>query len=462
MTTNCPGEQALKAVERAGKHARNYVETIHDRRVAPSTAALRALAEFDETLPLNGRDAREVIDLLHTYASPATVATTGGRFFGLVVGGSLPASMGAAMLSAAWDQVAILDATAPSATHLERLAARWTLDLLGLTATCSVGFCTGSSMANLIGLAAARNAQYHKLGVSVGETGVSGAPPLRVVLSDQAHVTVVKALQLLGIGNCQLIRVPCDAQGRMRVEAFPEVGRDTIVCLQAGNVNSGASDPFVHLVSRAQAQGAWVHVDGAFGLWAAASPQLKAQVAGVELADSWAVDAHKWLNTPYDCGLAICRYPSAVHEVMTTIAPYLQSGQVVPPKDMVPEFSRRARGVEVWAALQELGRQGVEDLLNRTCLHARTLAVGLRDIGFDVLNDVVLNQVVATIGDAETVYKITQSIQAEGECWFGSTVWRGCTAIRLSVSSWATTEEDIQRTLRAIRRAVDKHVGVAI
>lgn len=398
-----------------------------------------------------------MIDLLHRYGSPATTATTGGRFFGLVVGGSVPASMGAAMLNTAWDQVAILDATAPSAIHLERIAGRWVLELLGLPATCSVGFGTGSSMANLIGLAAARNAQYRKLGFNLNDTGLSGAPPLRIVLSEQAHVTVTKALHLLGIGKSQLVRLPCDAQGRVSAQGFPAVGPDTIVCLQAGNVNSGASDPFAQIVPRAQAQGAWVHVDGAFGLWAAASEQLKAQVAGMELADSWAVDAHKWLNTPYDCGLAICRHPAAVHEVMTTVAPYLQAGQDVPPKDMVPEFSRRARGVEVWAAIKQLGRQGVADLLDRTCAHARTLAAGLRTMGFEVLNDVVLNQVVATIGDADTVLRITQAVQAEGECWFGSTVWQGHTAIRLSVSSWATTDADIHRTLGAIRRAVDAY-----
>lgn len=455
MSKKSPREKILDAVDQAAGCARDYVNNIHERSVSASSSALQALKRLNESLPKSGTSAKDVIDLLHTYASPATTATTGGRFFGLVVGGSLPASVGAAILNSVWDQVAILDIVAPSAIYLERIAARWVLEILGLPATSSVGFSTGSSMANLIGLAAARNAQYHKLKINLTEIGLCNAPPLRIVLSEEAHVTVAKALGLLGFGKNQFIYIPCDPQGRIRADALPSVGPDTIICLQAGNVNSGASDPFAEIISQSQAQGAWVHVDGAFGLWAAASPQLKAQVVGVELADSWSVDAHKWLNTPYDCGLAICRHPAAIHEVMTTIAPYLELGRQVPPKDMVPEFSRRARGVEVWAGIKELGLDGIVDLLNRTCAYARILAAGLREMGFKILNEVVLNQVVATIGTAETIQKITQIAQAEGECWFGSTIWQGRPAIRLSISSWATTEQDIQRTLAAIRYATN-------
>jgi len=275
-------------------------------------------------------------------------------------------------------------------------------------------------------------------------------------LSEQAHVTVHKALKLLGFGKNQLIEVPCDKQGRVIADAMPETGEDTIVCLQAGNVNSGASDPFSDIIPRVRDNGGWVHVDGAFGLWAAVSTEKSAQVSGVQLADSWAVDAHKWLNTPYDCGIAICCAPDSVHEVMTTVAPYLTSSNNVPPKDMVPEFSRRARGVEVLAAIKEMGQEGIEDLIDRCCKHAEHLASGLQGMGYEILNEVALNQVVATTGTPEELQEIVTLIQSEGECWFGSTTWQGRHAFRLSVSSWATTESDIERALAAIRRATSQ------
>jgi glutamate/tyrosine decarboxylase-like PLP-dependent enzyme len=452
-----PSENAqnstLEALARASLHAADYVKNIKDRRVSPDQGSIAALSEFDEELPQKGLDAIQVLDQLHACGSPATTATTGGRFFGLVVGGSTPAAMGAADLAASWDQVAILEATAPSAVYIERVAGRWILDLLGLPSACSVGFTTGSSVANLTALAAARDAQYRKLGISLTELGLAGVQPLRIVVSEQSHITVHKALGLLGIGKNQIFRVPCDSQGRMLPDAMPPMDADTVVCLQAGNVNSGASDSFLEIIPKAQEAGAWVHVDGAFGLWAAASPDKRALVAGVQLADSWAVDAHKWLNTPYDCGLAICRDSSAVHAVMTTQAPYLAVGQHASPKDMVPEFSRRARGVEVWAAIKEMGRDGVAQLIDRCCAHSRRLSLGLGKMGYEVLNDVVLNQVVAAIGTPAQIAKIVASVQREGECWFGATIWQGRHAIRLSVSSWATSESDIDRTLAAIARA---------
>lgn len=453
MTSSNARDKSLQAVARAAAHGLTYVHGIGQRRVSPSPSAVAALSAFEEPVPEFGMEPVDVIDMLDALASPATTATTGGRFFGLVVGGSVPSSMGAAVLAATWDQVAILEATAPSAVTLERIAAKWVLDLLGLPARSSVGFTTGSSVANLTCLAAARNAQYLKLGVSLPEVGLASAPPLRIVVSEQSHITLHKALGLLGFGERQITRVPCDAEGRMRADALPQLGVNTVLCLQAGNVNSGASDPFDEIIPRAKAADAWVHVDGAFGLWAAASPAKQRQVKGVELADSWAVDAHKWLNTPYDCGLAICCDPQAVHAVMTTQAPYLVSGQHASPKDMVPEFSRRARGVEVWAAIKEMGRDGIAALIDRCCDHSQRLADGLRLIGYDVLNDVVLNQVVASIGTPEQLSRIVACVQAEGECWFGSTVWQGRHALRLSVASWATTTEDIERTLAAIHRA---------
>ena len=261
---------------------------------------------------------------------------------------------------------------------------------------------------------------------------------------------------MLGFGKNQITKLPCDKEGRINPDSFPSIGKDTIVCLQAGNVNSGASDSFAEIIPHVKAADAWVHIDGAFGLWASASQVKRHLVAGVEGADSWAVDGHKWLNTPYDCGLAICKDAQNVHNVMTTVAPYLAENTGVPPKDMVPEFSRRARGVEVWAAIKEMGRDGVEDLVDRCCIHAEKLSKGLIDIGYVILNDVQLNQVVATIGTAEEIQDILKLIQEGGECWFGATFWQGRHAIRLSVSSWATTDEDIERTLNAIKSATNE------
>jgi len=445
--------QAMAAFSLAAEYGEQYIAQVATRAVSPDVQALAELAQFNAELPQQGLAATEVIRQLHQYGSPATVATTGGRYFGLVVGGATPASMAASVLTAAWDQIAIMEAAAPSAIYLERLAGQWMLQLLGLPAGCSVGFTTGTSVSNLVCLTAARNALYQRLGIDLAEVGLSGAPPLQVLVSEQAHVTVFKALGILGFGKSQIKRLPCDRQGRVDPTAFSLADERTIVCLQAGNVNSGACDNFAAILPVIKAKGAWCHVDGAFGLWAAASANTAHLTAGVELADSWATDAHKWLNTPYDCGVAICRSPEAVHQVMTTLAPYLTANLSVPPKDMVPEFSRRARGVEVWAAIQEMGQQGISDLVNRCCSYARQLAEGLTALGFEVLNQVELNQVVATIGEAEDVLRIAQLVQQEGVCWFGTTQWQGKTAIRLSVASWRTEPDDIRLTLDAIARA---------
>ena len=446
---------ATKTFSLAASYATEYVSKISGRRVSPSAQDIGNLRHFNDVLPGNGCNPEDVITALHEYGSPATIASTGGRYFGLVVGGSTPASMGASVLASAWDQVAVIEASAPSAIYLERIAATWMLELLNLPAGSSVGFSTGSSVANMVCLAAARNELYQKQGINLVEEGLAGAPPLRIVVSEQAHVTVLKALSILGVGTNQLVYASCDEQGRVKVDTFPDVDENTIVCLQAGNVNSGACDPFEDIIPLTKAQGGWVHVDGAFGLWAAASPNTVQLTAGVHLADSWTVDAHKWLNTPYDCGVAICRNAQAVHQVMTTQAPYLAPGIQVPPKDLVPEFSRRARGVEVWAAIQEMGKSGIADLIDRCCAHAQTLSKGLSELGYEVLNDVVMNQVVATKGSANDIYDITRIVQEEGICWFGTTVWQGKTAIRLSVSSWTTTSNDIDKTLESIKRATN-------
>lgn len=449
-----PLGQSRTALAAASDLAAAYLDTVASRSVSASPDARAALDGFDMPMPDRAGDPDDTLRLLDRLGSPATTASAGGRFFGLVVGGALPAALGARVLASAWDQVVFNDATSPVGVKLEQVAATWLLDVLGLPAQSSVGFVTGATMGNFTCLAGARHAVLRKQGWDVGKQGLRDAPRLRIIAGEQAHVTVLKALTMLGIGTDAVARVPCDDQGRMIPDMMPEADEGTIILTQVGNVNSGASDPVGRIVDRAN--GAWVHVDGAFGLWAAASAMTRDQLAGYERADSWVTDGHKWLNTPYDCGVAISRHPEAVHAAMATQAPYLKLGGEAAPKDMVPEFSRAARGVEVWAALHSLGREGLEGMIDRTCRHARTLAAGLRDQGFEILNDVVLNQVVAALpgdGDPGWAGRLAAHVQTGGEAWFGPTHWNGRDAIRLSVSSWATTEADIDRTFRAVAAA---------
>lgn len=448
-----PLETSRIVLQDACRRADQYLDEIGMRRVAPSPESRSKLSAFDAPMPHEPGDPASTIALLDEVGSPATTATVGGRFFGLVVGGTLPAPLGARALASAWDQIVFNDVTSPVGTKLEKVASKWVLDILGLPETSSVGFVTGATMANFTCLAAARNTLLERQGWDVGKMGLWGAPPVRIVASRQVHVTVLKALRLLGFGTDRIEWVECDTQGRLIAEQLPDCDDKTLILTQAGNVNSGASDPVADIV--AKANGAWVHVDGAFGLWAAASPRLKSQLLGYETADSWTTDGHKWLNTPYDCGIAICRHPTAIHNAMATQAPYLEIGGDVAPKDMVPEFSRGARGVEVWAALHSLGKAGVANLIDRSCAQARRFAAGLQDCGFEILNDVVLNQVVATLPDAEELSTdIARLVQESGEAWFGPTTWNGREAIRISVASWATVEADVDRTLRAIKKAV--------
>jgi glutamate/tyrosine decarboxylase-like PLP-dependent enzyme len=444
--------QSRQSLSAAADMAVAYLETIGERNVIASEAARAALGGFDMDMPHDLGDPTETLELLNRLGSPATTATASGRFFGLVVGGTLPAALGARVLATAWDQVVFNDATSPVGVKLEQVAAKWVLDVLGLPRQCSVGFVTGATMANFTCLAGARHALLERQGWDVQKQGLWGAPRLRIIAGEQSHVTVLKALTMLGFGTNVIEWVPCDDQGRLDASKMPQPDENTIILAQSGNVNSGASDSFAQIV--AQANSAWVHVDGAFGLWAAASNSTRDQLAGFEGADSWVVDGHKWLNTPYECGLAICKHPTAVHAAMATQAPYLKVGGEAAPKDMVPEFSRSARGVEVWAALNSLGREGLADLIDRTCHHARTLADGLREQGFDILNEVVLNQVVAALPDAEGwSAKLAAHVQNSGDAWFGPTNWQGREAIRFSVSSWATSENDIRQTLNAVSDA---------
>jgi glutamate/tyrosine decarboxylase-like PLP-dependent enzyme len=436
----------------AAERAAHYLHTLENRSVAPTADALQGLARLDETLPDESTDAEIVISLLDEIGSPATVATAGSRFFGFVIGGSLPAALAANWLASAWDQNAALVALSPIAAKLEQVAMRWLVDVLGLPPGCGVGFVTCATQANFSGLAAARHALLARRGWNVEAQGLFGAPPITVVVGDEVHVSLLKALTMLGFGRERVVRVPVDEQGRMRADALPTLDNHTIVCLQAGNVNTGAVDPANAIIAQAKTVGAWVHVDGAFGLWAAAAPDRAYLVNGIDEADSWAVDAHKWLNVPYDSGLVFVRDPQHLHAAMAINAPYLVEGETRNPTHYTPDFSRRARGVEIWAALRSLGREGLADLVERTCRHAARFAAGLQEAGYAVLNEVVLNQVLVSFGDAETTQRVIAAIQSDGTCWCGGTVWQGKTAMRISVSSWATTEEDVERSLEAMIR----------
>jgi glutamate/tyrosine decarboxylase-like PLP-dependent enzyme len=340
----------------------------------------------------------------------------------------------------------------PTAARLEEVALGWLTDLLGLPTGNAGAFVTGATAANFTALAAARRALLLRRGWDVDEDGLFGAPPLRVVVGEEVHASVTKALGMLGLGRARVLRVATDGQGRMRADALPEIDDQTIVCVQAGNVNTGAFDPIAAICARAGAAGAWVHVDGAFGLWAAASPAHAHLAEGIAAADSWATDGHKYLNTPYDSGVVLCRHPAAMRGAMMVGAAYLQDDGGREPSHYGPEFSRRARGVEVWAALRALGRSGVAELVGRTCRHARRFAEALGGAGHAVLNEVVLNQVLVSFGDDETTRRVIAGVQAEGTCWCGGTVWQGRAAMRISVSSWATSDEDVERSVAAILR----------
>jgi glutamate/tyrosine decarboxylase-like PLP-dependent enzyme len=397
-------------------------------------------------------DAAKVLAELDTLGSPATVACTGGRYFGFVTGGALPAPLAANMLAAAWDQNSGLEVQSPIAAHLERVCRDWMIALLGLPAQTEIGFVTGATMANFTGLAAARHSVLRAQGWDVEAQGLFGAPPLTVVVGDEVHVSLMKGLGMLGLGRERVVRVPVDGQGRLIAARLPAIDGPSIVCLQAGNVNTGAFDPIGEVAARLHGTGAWIHVDGAFGLWAAASSQKRALISGIDLADSLATDAHKWLNVPYDSGLVFVRDARALYAAMSANAAYFPEGQTRDPQRFVPEGSRRARAIEVWAALRSLGRRGLAEMIERNCRHAERFANELRKAGYQVLNDVVLNQVLVSFGAPEVTRRVIAAIQQDGTCWCGGTSWQGTLAMRISVSSWATSDADVEQSIAAIVR----------
>ena len=454
-------DERKRALSAAAAHAECFLEGVGERPVAAAANAPEIRAALGGTLPEHGEDPAAVIDALVAGADAGIVASAGPRHFGFVIGGALPAALAADWLVSAWDQCAGFHSLSPAAAAIEEIAADWTLELMGLPAGASVGFVTGGQGANTTCLAAARHAVLARAGWDVERDGLTGAPRINVVCGEQAHVTIYRALRLLGLGGETPIRVRADAQGRVDPaaleSALAELDGPTIVCAQAGNVATGAFDPFEPIVAACAARGAWLHVDGAFGLWAAAAPSTRALVAGVERADSWGVDAHKWLNVPYDSAMAIVADADAHRAAMSMSASYLVvDAEQRDPSNYVPESSRRARAVPVYAALQSLGRSGVAELVERNCAHARRMAAQLAEIpGAAVLNDVVLNQVLVRFpgGDDANRAAVT-AVQRDGTCWLGGAQWAGEAVLRVSFSNWATTDADVDRSAAAIAAAV--------
>ena len=451
----------------AADYAAQFHDTLDERRVG-------AAAGFDEVrdaiwqpLPEEGADDEQVVAELVAGAEPGLVGTQTGRYYGFVIGSALPASVAADWLASAWDQNGFSVTLSPAAAAFEDVAAAWLADVLLLPDGVSAGFVTGAQGANTTALAAARHHVLARAGWDVARDGLTGAPPIRVLAGAERHVTIDRSLRLLGLGTSRLELVAADGQGRMRADALRaalEAGEGpAIVSAQSGNVNTGSFDPLPEIADACERAGAWLHVDGAFGLWAAASPTYRHLVEGVERADSWATDAHKWLNVPYDCGVVFCRHPQAHGDAMSVAASYLQRSDGRSGSDWVPESSRRARGFAVWAALRSLGRSGVADLVDRCCAHARRFAdvLGAED-GVEILNDVVLNQVLVRFGDDdETTREVVRRVQEDGTCWLGGTEWQSRAAMRISVSSFRTTEEDVERSARAILEAVASVAGSA-
>lgn len=443
-----------KLLADAAERAIHYLEGLGQRSVAPDESALAGLRLFDEPLPDGPSDPMATVALLDDAGSPATVASAGGRYFGFVIGGSLPVAVAANWLATAWDQNNALPIMSPVAAHLHDVVTGWLVDILGLPATTNAAFLTGASMANTTALAAARDHQLARVDWDVQSRGLFGAPEVTVVIGGQAHSTLVKSLGLLGLGRDRVIRVPADEQGRMRAELLPEgIGSPAIVCAQAGEVNTGAFDPFEAIVEWARRIDAWVHVDGAFGLWALADPSRAHLTAGLADADSWATDAHKWLNVPYDSGIALLRRGADLRRSFASVAGYLPPDTGFEAMHHTPMGSQRPRQVEIWAALRTLGRSGVEALVVRACEHAGTMAHELRRAGLEIVNDVVLNQVLVRASTDELTLAMIEAVQADGTCWCGPTSWQGRPAMRISVSGWATTGEDVRVSAAVIVRA---------
>lgn len=449
-----------KALDRAAEHAKQWLGTVRQRPVAPTATADELAATFGGALPAEGCEPAEVVDMLATGAEPGLMAIGSGRFFGWVMGGTLPAGLASDWLVSAWDQNAGMRYATPAVAAIEEAAARWLLDLLGLPEGADVGFSTGATMANFTGLAAARSSVLARAGWDVHRHGLTGAPGLHVLVGAERHDSVDLALRYLGLGVPT--QVAADDQGRLRVDALAGAlesvpsGDPVIVCLQAGNLHSGAFDPFAEAIALAHRHDAWVHVDGAFGLWAAACPSLHHLVRGLADADSWATDAHKTLNVPYDCGIAVVADRGAMRSVFGARTDYLirDNAPAGDPFEKVPEMSRRARGVPVWAVLRSLGSEGVARLVATLAARARQVAAGIAEVGgAEVLNDVVFTQVSVSFGSDQRTRAVTDRLIADGTTWMSGSRWHGRDVLRVSVSNWSTDDEDVRRSVEAVRRA---------
>ena len=435
------------------ERSQRYLASVADRRVAPDAAALDGLKAFDVPLQDAPMTAHAILEELDRFGTPATVSIAGPRFFGYVNGGALPGAVAANLLLTAWEQHGSFEGTSPATTRIEQTALGWIRELLSLPQGTTGGFVTGTTVAHVVALSAARDALLAQLGWSAAADGLFGAPPINVVVGAEGHSSLLKALGVVGLGRKRLVGVPVDDQGRMRADAIPELTRPSIVCVQSGNVNTGAFDPIREIAARVRSFNVpvWIHVDGAFGLWARVAPERANLADGLELADSWATDAHKWLNSPYDCGIVLARDGEAIRRSMSISADYLPS-DTKNPTDYVLEMSRRSRGVDVWAVLRSLGKHGLAEMVERHCRLAARFADAFRDAGYKVLNEVVLNQVLVSFGTPETTRRIVARIQADGTCWCGPTVWQGQTAMRVSVINWSTTDADVDRSVDVILR----------
>ena len=441
-------ELALLAA--ADRRALEYTRSLPARRVFPDAEAIAGLKRFDEPLPLDGYPPEHTLAMLDNVGSPATTASNGADYYGFVIGAALPVASAAERLMIAWDQCASGWDNSPVSATLERQAARWLLEILDLPRESAVGFGTSATACTLSCLATARRELLKQQGWDFDQDGLIGAPEIRVVVSALAHITVIKALRVLGFGLRHLLIAPVNERGQVDIERLPELNDRTILCLQAGEVNSGEFDDFAQLIPLAKAAGSWVHVDGAFGLWARAS-SLNELTSGIELADSWTTDAHKWLNTPYDCAMAICRHASALSATLRGDAVYSAAAEDA-QKNLTLEFSRRPRGIPVWAALRSLGRTGVAEMVERHCRLAKRVAEGLSCSGYQVLNRVVLNQVLFRADDQQQTLRIRDAVQASGETWFAATQWQGQPALRISISSWRTEDSNIDHLLLLLNR----------
>lgn len=453
-------EQAYTAaLQAAVTHARSYLASVPDRPIPPRRTADELAKALGETIPDGPSDPAAAIDLLAEVVDEGLMTMASGRFYGWVTGATLPAAMAADWLVSAWDQNTAMRGPTPGVVAAEETAARWLLELLGLPGASAVGFVTGATMANFTCLAAAREQVLADAGWDVGRRGLNGAPPITVLVGAERHTTVDVALRYLGLGAPTV--APADDQGRIRPDALAELldrrpSGPAILCLQAGNLHSGAFDPFAEAIAAAHQHGAWVHIDGAFGLWAGASPTHRRLVAGYQHADSWGTDAHKTLNVPYDCGIAIVAKPGPLRQAFGISGDYLVPDAAGDPLDRVPEMSRRARGVPVWAALQSLGRSGVADLVDGLVAHAQAIAAGIAAIeGAEVLNQVVFTQVCFAIGDSERTRAVMNHLLTEGVTWMSGSRWAGRQIIRVSVSNWSTDEQDVAMSVATVRRAVE-------